>query len=108
MFTKVSFFKDRRKSHGSLLLPPTKSLQKTPFSTAQGTLGGAVVLSLELPAQSTVADLEERMVTALGDGWKNASFWLGEHQAQVLKQLQPCGLFFVAGYVLIYIADEFS
>ena len=40
-----------------------------------------MVLALELPASSTVSDLEERMVTALGDSWKNASFWLGEHQA---------------------------
>jgi len=72
MFTKVSFFKDRRKSHGSLLLPPTKSLQKTPFSTAQGTLGGAVVLSLELPAQSTVADLEERM-----NSYSHVAFFCG-------------------------------
>ena len=69
-----------------------KSRQKTVFSTAlPGTLGGAVVLSLELPAQSTVAELEERMVTALGGSWKNASFWLGEHQEWWLKQLQPCG-----------------
>ena len=50
-----------------------------------------MVLSLELPAQSTVAELEERMVTALGGSWKNASFWLGEHQEWWLKQLQPCG-----------------
>ncbi|CAL1135356.1 unnamed protein product [Cladocopium goreaui] len=54
------------------------------------TLGGAVVLSLELPAQSTVADLEERMVTALGDSWKNASFWLGEHQVSQQSRLMNC------------------